>query len=309
MKEKQLHSISLKFLSVIFLTALFLIVSCEDLVTNIDFPDSEPKIVVHSFISPADTAVMVLLTWSNPISSNESYWMPEIIEDAEVQITETGGATASLDYIADRSFYSVSTEEFPIRAGEKYALSVKLPDGRSVDAECFVPYKNESLELIDTNTVYLNEWETNFRVEYTFVDPGINRNYYYSGVYKDTKYFDYENYEWRSTVEKFWIIYGESYIYADGEEEKEYLIKAETYLYEDEYPENPPDDMPEDEEFITIMLLTTDEHYYQYHKDLEYYYPDDMFSESTHIYSNINGGLGIFAGYNKYEIKFLMEQN
>lgn len=301
MKVKHLNIIFLKFLSVIILAALFLVSSCEDLVTDVELPDSEPKIVVHSFISPADTAVMVLLTWSNPISSNESYWMPEIIENADVEISETNGASISLNYFSDRMIYSVSTEDFPVYAGKKYVLKVELPDSQSIQAECYVPYINESLKLLDTNTVMHNEWDTSFRVEYMFTDPGLGQNYYYTGAYKSIKYFDYGSYEWITSVEDFGIIYGESYIDAEGNEEKDFLIKAEIHMYEDEYPGEIPE---EEEDIVAILLLTTDEHYYNYHNDLEYYYPDVMFSESTHIYSNIIGGLGVFAGYNKFEIEF-----
>ncbi|MFW5793457.1 MAG: DUF4249 domain-containing protein [Bacteroidota bacterium] len=284
---------------------VFVLFSCEDLVTDIDFPDSDPKIVVNSFISPADTAVMVMLTWSKPINSNESYWVPEIIDNATVKIAETGESYSRLHYYPERKFYSLSTNDFPIEAGKNYSLKVELPDGQIAESECFVPFINESLNLLDTGTVVLNEWEEVFRVEYSFTHTGVNESYYYTNAYRDRKVLNYNNGEWFTETEEFWIIYGENFIQATEDEEKDYLIKAEIYNYDEEFDFEGK--IKEEELYLHILLLTTDEHYYKYHKDLEYYYPDDLFSESVHVYSNIKGGLGIFAGYNMHKLKILLE--
>jgi hypothetical protein len=50
--------------------------------------------------------------------------------------------------------------------------------------------------------------------------------------------------------------------------------------------------------FLKIYLLNTDKAYYDYQKSLEKYNSgEDPFTEPSPVYSNISGGLGIFAAY------------
>jgi hypothetical protein len=53
-----------------------------------------------------------------------------------------------------------------------------------------------------------------------------------------------------------------------------------------------------DSAFLKVYLLNTCKPYYQYHKSLENYNDgENPFAEPTPIYSNIEGGLGVFAAY------------
>jgi len=50
---------------------------------------------------------------------------------------------------------------------------------------------------------------------------------------------------------------------------------------------------------LTIQLFTTDYHYYQYHTTIENYESGNPFAEPSRIYSNVENGYGVFAGYQK----------
>jgi hypothetical protein len=53
-----------------------------------------------------------------------------------------------------------------------------------------------------------------------------------------------------------------------------------------------------DSAFLRIYLLSTDKPYYDFHKSLENYsLGDTPFAEPSFVYSNVKGGLGIFASY------------
>jgi hypothetical protein len=53
-----------------------------------------------------------------------------------------------------------------------------------------------------------------------------------------------------------------------------------------------------DSAFIKIYLLNTEKSYYLYQKSLEDYKSgEDPFTEVTPVYSNIDGGLGIFTSF------------
>jgi hypothetical protein len=53
--------------------------------------------------------------------------------------------------------------------------------------------------------------------------------------------------------------------------------------------------------YLQASLLHTDRHYYQYHLSVRgaSRSQDNPFAEPTLIYSNVTGGLGIFAAYNR----------
>ena len=54
----------------------------------------------------------------------------------------------------------------------------------------------------------------------------------------------------------------------------------------------------QDSSFIVFYLLNTEKSYFLYHKSLsDYVSGDNPFSEASAVYSNITGGLGIFASY------------
>jgi hypothetical protein len=53
-----------------------------------------------------------------------------------------------------------------------------------------------------------------------------------------------------------------------------------------------------DSAFLRVYLLSTDKPYYDFHKSAENFsLGDGPFTEPTLLYSNVSGGLGIFASY------------
>jgi hypothetical protein len=63
--------------------------------------------------------------------------------------------------------------------------------------------------------------------------------------------------------------------------------------------ESYPDDRNKpDSAFLRIYLLSTDKPYYDFHRSAENIsLGDGPFTEPTLLYSNVSGGLGIFASY------------
>ncbi len=280
------------------LAGLFVLSACIELVTDIDFPDQDPKVVVHSFISPADTVAMVLLTWSKPISKPDNERI-HFIEDATVQINDRDGNPAQLQYDPERKLYSVSTNEFQIRADQQYELQVDVPGHPPIHASAYVPLANHSLTFESLDTLP-GAGSDRVVLEYSFTDePGERENFYAPGAYRQVEVYDWENDTTRLHQIWMYATYGDYYISNKGNEGNTFLMRAETYIYNDSFG---PDGGQDVHGQISILLLTTDEHYYRYHRALENYYPDDFFSEPVHVYSNIDGGLGVFAGYNRSEL-------
>ena len=53
---------------------------------------------------------------------------------------------------------------------------------------------------------------------------------------------------------------------------------------------------------LHLSLLVVDDHYYNYHQSLLTNSVDNPFAEPAPIYSNFEGGLGVFAAYNTFTI-------
>ncbi len=274
---------------------------CVDIVSDINFPDTEPKVVVHSFISPADTAVHVMLSWSNPVSLGISQEAIRFIDDATVRIAEKGQAGIMVPFYARKNVYALSTSTFPIGAGKHYTLTVEVPGHETVTGTCYVPFANNTLQ-VEKYAVQDLEWSELIHLEYHFTDlPGQKENFYAPAAYLEELVYIYEEDTVGTGKRKFQTISGENYISNKGREGRRFMLRAEAYNYRWDWVGDPPDD-EEDKTPIYVLLLTTDEHYYQYHRSLENYAPGNPFAEPVLIYSNIKGGLGVFAGFNRYEV-------
>ncbi|MEZ4800382.1 MAG: DUF4249 family protein [Flavobacteriales bacterium] len=101
--------------------------------------------------------------------------------------------------------------------------------------------------------------------------------------------------------ERYRIIYYENQNYGNGTFDS---YRGETYLTDDNlnsgkiYTEYMADYymFGSETKLKTVVVLASEE-YYRFHFTAYNQYDNDPFSEPTLIYSNINGGLGIFAGY------------
>lgn len=298
-----------------FLFIAFLaMVSCEDFfiseVTNVEIPGSESKLVVYSYISPQDSVLRVHVSRSIPYYSTvkEEAIMGQVI----VSLSRQGGERKILEYDQNYRCFVIRSEMFKVEPGLFYNLSVELESGERVDAECYVPeleFDKIEAEALKAET---DEWGN----EYTSIDWKITTrnngqaNYYSSGAYVSS----YRTTSYNGLTESFiyhqdlWLEKGSQYIF--DESGRTWSFKAghwgSDYFYlpgDYDYTQGMPDIQSVDSIFVYVMQ--TDENYYLFHRSYDNYnyYGDDFpFAESVIIYSNIDGGLGVFAGYNRKNI-------
>jgi hypothetical protein len=50
--------------------------------------------------------------------------------------------------------------------------------------------------------------------------------------------------------------------------------------------------------YMSLKVFLTDPHYVRYHQSLDKYTDQEVFTEASLIYSNMEGGLGVFSLYN-----------
>jgi len=268
----------------LFILFIFLLVRCQKEVTNIKLPETNPKLVAGCFISPQDTLIVVTLTRSNPIfgsghnSSNNSF-----VTDASVIISNGINAVA-VPYNNTNWQYELQASAFPVLSGKTYYLNISTPKGENVSARCAVPPSNLSSMTIDFIDTTSSEQKIN--VKWTDIPNQIN---YYrvfaqtvmqDSFMNDTTYFEmYSDNSLQNDNEK------------DGQEMSSKLNAYSSYGGTNNIIG------------YDFYLLNIDEEYYKYYRSLENFSYGDPFSEPSPLYTNINGGLGVFAAYQKIHVR------
>ncbi|MGB3617937.1 MAG: DUF4249 domain-containing protein [Catalinimonas sp.] len=282
---------------------LAVLAGCIEDVPERYLPEGVSKLVITSFISPDDTLLAVRVTRSEPILGVRSFTEPfEVIEDATVTITSPEERLQLRFDTDDTSgVYRAAVVDF-VRPGQTYTLEVTTPGGERATATCRVPLATDvpTPELrLDT---IVEDWgggptlEQRLNVFWTDA-PGLG-DYYrvwaqYAFESKQYVYFQGQIYDsvWVSQISE--IYFEEAGAVSDaGGDGQRYAVRNGYlgWFGEDAFARNPR---------ATVYLLRTDEDYYRYHRSLELFNRADgnPFAEPAPLYSNVEGGLGVFASY------------
>ena len=289
----------------IFLPAAWL-AGCELTANNVEIPETRPKLVLTSFISPQDTLLTVNVGWSVPI-----YGTPPAgsqLSDGTVVTLSDGTTTVrlSLDANVNPTRFSTPARNLPITPGGTYFLSVTTPDGLRARASCTVPARandqwTTSLDSAESVNGPRNAKEYSLGVKWQ--DAPGEGDYYrifaeipgsWTGAIGppnrpsrvDTVYF-YLNFK-----------QGDVYTQDRGQDGREFAVREAKFF---PFSPGPGSGSVRLERKINVVLLTTDRNYYEFHRNVNQYQDseDNPFAEPTPLYSNVEGGLGVFAAYQR----------
>ena len=271
-------------ISLVFAAVAVLLVSCER-TADIDLPEVDPKIVLTCFIGPELTDIQAVIRYSNPIFGESDGNTGEFTVEPNMLVTISNGSiTDTLEYSFDYETYSLSTADFPIVAGGTYTMTVKSPSGEVVTATTKVPnnavtVQSASLEL-DSVPSGFGYYEYYGEIKMAINDPDADFNYYRLVYYYDTDGFGYS----------YW---GQAF--SNDDKLSNGVVNSESRLYYWNGSNNV---------MAKAFVMNCSEEYYRFHWSLNNYNGDSPFSEPAIIYSNVEGGLGCFGGYNKVELDF-----
>lgn len=221
--------------------------------------------------------------------------------------------------------YFLRTKDFSIIAGHTYTLTAKVSNLPDVSATCTIP----KLQLLNGKDFFVLKGNTIDSVQngYSTTNGVITERYY-----NLSRRFDVTVKDFLSEENYYAIAYyvRNSYQYDDGKGNRPTQTNVSQQPYSDfindykqdgallnfkkvnisigsysTYP-NVLNPIPLSNT-LSIYVAVTDKPYYQYNKALENSQGinnNDPFSEAILTYSNINGGLGVFAGYNMTAIQF-----
>lgn len=299
------------------------IASCETLVGIV--PEervglSEPQLVVHSYISPSDTLIKVIVSQTSPVFSNLIESRP--LDDADVRL-RNGSIEVRLTFDEGLQAYIISTKDFvAVQAGQTYHLKVTRGDN-VVSASTTVPLAPPPIHSYKIDTSYssgglFSDYDTTLAVRFTWKDlPGVGHYYRTSGralielAYREIDQLgNVVNKVGRAWVPLTWERgLGRRDIQSDINEDGSIMesplgrvnLRRPRFVdgVDREYADKPLSVIS-----ITLDLLLTDEPYYRYHRSIEQNEDaaDNPFAEPSLPYSNLQGGLGVFASFNSFSI-------
>lgn len=287
----------MKTINLITIIAALLILglmACEDVVTNVELPNSQPAVVIFSYISPEADTIRAEVFYSNPINQPGNY-SKNTIKDAQVVLKEAGGAETVLQYHEPTDNFVAAIQPGFLVQEKVYTISVSTPKGEKAEATCELPKKNQSLRITDFDSTHIDQMvRYRFKLEF---DDNQGKPDYYRLMAKAVvrRIWEADTAIWEYGV---WFNYGQELIAVKDNNGKTFAAEGSIEIYRDPYWSN--------EQLLGLKcyLLSTDEHYYHFHRSLQNYEPDNPFSEPTLIYSNVKDGLGVVAGFNPHKLEF-----
>ena len=282
---------SIKYIAIALVATLHY--SCIKEVEDFNLPNTPPKLVVQSFISPGDSITATVYA-STPVNYNipmpENFYYGyafDTIKTATITITNIkNGNSVAIPYNAEQKKYALPPSAFTISKGNEYELTASASNFETVKGKTVVPFGTGTYSLEKIDTTYSDEWGyIDMLLIGSINDPVNEENYYNSSIYtiRESMYND--------TTQTYFSSYTSALLNDhnfDG-----LSIPIRQYFFGEE------DDEYSRTRSIKSKVYEVDKHYYKFHKSLEtiYYVMDNPFSESSHLYSNIEGGLGVFASF------------
>lgn len=282
------NNIILPFFFAVAAVALFS--SCEK-DAEVDLPETKPKLVVTSYITPQDTVLKVVVTRSRPIFESYDINTASTVANATVMMMSSTGSV-QLTYDVATEYYTAPVTALPIIAGNTYSLTVTTPGGESVEASTTVPaYSVQGFSVSMDDSLFIDQWYTHLitNFDYRLNDNGGEQNMYrfFSAlVLRDTIVGD-------TTIRRF-----TNELFTDYNGDGQQLQRSIETNWGFFDPSDP---------YVLIgydcWIFNVDIHYYNFHNSFDHYTGDDPFSEPTIIYTNIKNGLGVFASANGTKVR------
>ena len=281
------------FFSLLPLAAAVLLGACEKEATGIKLPESNSKLVVTGFISPQDTAVNVEVIRSTPAFGSRSVG-PPFVSDALVTLSD-GDRTVTLPRRGEHGgWYFVDTQAMPVVAGRTYTLRVSVPAGESLEASCTVPEAPAPPELAYDSLSTPDNNAPRYTLRMSWPDPTGPENYYRPSA--EVRTVLTENVDRPPPIPLTQPVYWEADELTDDKAADGGMLYSSrgTFWFGGLSEYNP-------KQYLVGQLLHVDRHYYLYHRSLRNAgrSQDNPFAEPVLVYSNVTGGLGVFAAYNR----------
>lgn len=276
--------------------------SCEE-----DFilikDDFKPHIVVNSIFKPEHKWVVHVSTSRDMLNAKSEI---KNVENANVVIVEK--LSKYKIYLDHKGNGIYSADYYPPQPDKTYELYVEVPGFKTVKAESIAPKKanivNISKDVVDKKVSSVNfevKDESNKYLIWNFITSKNGSGYIDSNYTGNPKSFIFSFFNYSDALSSFSNT-GNDAFSSDGTFTSNVIDEDDTSEIIDSNPN--PDGSGKSEEFVIkryLRVVTASNNMYSYYKSVEQFLSasnhNSSFSNNPKIYSNIENGLGIFAGY------------
>jgi hypothetical protein len=310
-----MHKIPSRFDVLYCMVLVSLFSSCQK--EEITVPDTGRKIVINGLITTdslfnVNLSRSLYITDSNLVEEN-------MLTNARALLYQNGANIDSLEY-AEIPYLNLgldiyvpsnyrSKRLYPL-SGEEYEIRVRSPGLPDASAKIRIPGMVK-IDHLDTAIVKLSgpfeSWESNIRVlcDIEFTDPEYENNYYLLYVYRVPAFYSASNnmvFSCQDPVVEEYLNHGtfmEGIAFTDRSISGQKHILRVTLngkdigkpFYNDEFSES-------HRKAIYFRLCAITEDYYKFIQTLNLFLKNykNPLAEPTQVYSNIEGGYGIFGG-------------
>ncbi len=312
----------MKKLILIIIGASIIFYSCESLIIKdleLDDTGFEKQLAIQSLLDIGNDSVIALISENISILENEQ---DITYLDADVSILKEGAEFASLEKGIDGRYYHYFDDPAGMKEGE-YELLVENTKYGSSRTKTIVPSKTEIKDLEFNYNVGTDPLDMSLFSEITFtiLDPP-GKNYYSVNLASLTGEVDTVTYEGstdtffiESTVYSYPTIqfdpaasiatYSDDiYINDESFDGQEYQVTLRYSLFLNGWGQ---DDEEKVRKLLNLQFVDHSEDSFNYITSLDRYQNSQdfgLFSEPVSVYTNIDNGLGIFAGSNKTSYLF-----
>ena len=284
----------------VLIVIMFLLCSCRKEV-EINLPKPENKIIINNLFS-SDSVFKVRVSTLQGMFDNS----PSVINNAEVKLFINTAFSQNLTSMGNGAYKSDSIR--PI-TGTEYKIMVSIPNYPTATTSCIMPKNKILLEMTKRkDSVGVNEkGEYYSEATILFTDPIEENNYYeirmalIDSLNSGKLYYNLSNLFGNDPVidNENDIQYNPPFILFSDDliNGKKYNLKFNYIPTIDHYSE------PANKNYkIVIQFNSISEEYYKYKKKLIRHFSAQNSSiwepsEPAQMYSNVQGGYGIFAGY------------
>ncbi|MCX6213377.1 DUF4249 domain-containing protein [Spirosoma sp.] len=297
------------------LAVIGMLAGCSSLRNEVDPSQlgfAASKLVVAGYLSPQDTDLAVKVTRSKTVVSDDSLDTGgSDVTDATVTLTE-GNRSITLRYNRPNSpidslkqpYYSASARLLPIVAGRTYTLTVVTPKGERATSSCTIPAPVRPTAVTFDSTTE-NQGRSLLRRYYVLArwqDPPAQANYYQvTGFFQYTTKCDSCGTS-QVGATQLSISDNNRGLVSDAGVDGTQMGSGKAYLLSTPFTSNELTNFYGQywNATVTVNLMSVDRAYYQFQEAVirQRRVRNNPFAEPVLIPSNIEGGLGCFAGYN-----------
>ena len=299
-------------LKYIFFLLIIFTTSCRKDASYVSIPEFKQKIVVEAYLSPDQDSNFIYIS-STQNRFGELTGAAPSLGNLNLYLSD-GTNEINLDTVRKEPYhfnaYKYYIKNIPVTEGKTYHLKVTSDKGLTAEANCTVPIKKDfKLEVDTSSIVFMSEF--GFKRSITYANFSITdipgESNYYRLLYIYQQYSSLVEYPQNSIKKQLQGEMPVTNVYEPGKGDKVFndigMDGKKILLRSIELPPvnlniDPHPYAKVDSTILRVYLLNTDKPYYDFHYSLLYWsLGDTPFTEASFTYSNIKGGVGIFAAY------------